>query len=97
MRKSIHGKDERDGPRNIKLTAPPGAGYRKLRIGWWMDMSITEKDGTEKIKGNPKWLTKVVAWRWYCVSNVALRGGGVQRTWRSGLSGNLTERKLMAV
>jgi hypothetical protein len=76
MRKSIHGKDERDGPRNIKLTAPPGAGYRKLRIGWWMDMSITEKDGTEKIKGNPKWLTKVVAWRWYCVSNVALRGGG---------------------
>jgi hypothetical protein len=24
-------------------------------------------------------------------------GGGFQRTWRSGLSGNLTERKLMAV
>jgi hypothetical protein len=64
-----------------------------------MDMSITEKDGTEKIKGNPKWLTKVVAWRWYCVSNVALRGGGggFKRTWWWGLSGNLTERKLMAV
>jgi hypothetical protein len=24
-------------------------------------------------------------------------GGGFQRTWRWGLSGNLTERKLMAV
>ncbi len=62
--------------RENQTNSAPRAGYRKLRNGWWMDMSITETDGTEKRKS--KMVDKgggvEVVWRFKRVPQGGLNG-----------------------